>query len=57
VHLSSGSWTRTIEGAELDEKMGIGLVQPGKKRKFVLPVDLPAGVQSLQATIEYKPKR
>ena len=57
VRLTSGGWSRTFEGVELDEKLGIGLVQPGRKRKFVLPVELPPAVASVQATIDYKPKR
>jgi fimbrial chaperone protein len=57
IRLSSGNWTRTLESAELDEKIGIGLVQPGRKRRFILPVDLPLGAQSVQATIDYRPKR
>ncbi|NJO34089.1 MAG: fimbria/pilus periplasmic chaperone [Rhodospirillales bacterium] len=57
IYLSAGSWSRTVTEAELRDKIGIGLVQPGKRRKFILPVDLPANVSSLQASIEYKPKR
>ena len=41
----------------LREKVGIGLVQPGKKRKFILPVDLPANVSQVQASLDFKPKR
>jgi hypothetical protein len=32
-------------------------VQPGKRRKFTLPVDLPAGVTSVQASVDFRPKR
>jgi hypothetical protein len=35
--------------------MGVGLVQPGKTRKFMLPADLPDGVTQVTASIEYKP--
>lgn len=55
IQLSSGSWSRTLEHSDLGS--GIGLVQPGKKRRFVLPVDLPANVQSIQASIQYAPAR
>lgn len=57
LNLSSGSWSKRMTAAELSEKVGIGLVQPGKKRKFVLPVDLPADVSSVQASLDFKPKR
>jgi fimbrial chaperone protein len=29
-----------------------GLVQPGKQRRFILPVDLPANVSSVQASVD-----
>lgn len=57
IRLSSGNWSRNIERSELGNGIGIGLVQPGKRRRFVLPVDVPAGVQSIQASIEYSPAR
>lgn len=57
VRLSSGSWSATLPSGELAEKIGIGLVQPGKRRRFILPVDLPAGVTKVEATLDYRPKR
>jgi len=57
IELSGGGWSHTMSATELSEKVGIGLVQPGKKRRFVLPVDLPAGVSSVQASLDFKPKR
>ena len=50
--LSSGSWSQTLSSSLLSERIGTGLVQPGKRRTFVLPVDLPAGIGSLQARLE-----
>jgi hypothetical protein len=32
-------------------------VEPGKRRKFTLPVELPPGVTSVQASIDFRPKR
>ncbi len=57
INLKSGAWSRSMAASELSEKVGIGLVQPGAKRKFTLPVELPANVQNVQATIDFKPKR
>jgi P pilus assembly chaperone PapD len=57
IELSAGGWSHTMSATELSEKVGIGLVQPGKKRRFVLPVDLPAGISSVQASLDFKPKR
>lgn len=57
IELSGGGWSHTMSATELTEKVGIGLVQPGKKRRFVLPVDLPPGVSSVQASLDFKPNR
>ena len=57
IGVSGGGWSYTFAQTELREKVGIGLVQPGKKRKFILPVDLPANVSSVQASLDFKPKR
>jgi P pilus assembly chaperone PapD len=57
IALSGGSWSQTLSSALLSEKIGIGLVQPGAKRRFVLPVELPPDVKSVQANLDFKPKR
>jgi fimbrial chaperone protein len=57
IKLSSGSWSQTLSPGEIGQKVGAGLVQPGKRRKFTLPVDLPPGITSVQASIDFKPKR
>ena len=57
IKLSGGGWSYDFEPLELSEKVGIGLVQPGHKRRFILPVDLPANVKSVQASLDFKPKR
>ena len=57
INLNAGSWAATLSPKQLGEQMGIGLVQPGKRRRFVLPVDLPAGVTNVQASLEMSPTR
>ncbi len=57
VAVSGGGWSHSFSQTELREKVGIGLVQPGKRRKFILPVELPANVPSVQASLDFKPKR
>lgn len=57
VRVSGGGWSETLTPGLLSEKLGSGLVQPGKRRKFALPVDLPATVTNVQATIELNPRR
>jgi fimbrial chaperone protein len=57
VKHSSGGWSQTLSPGDIGQKVGAGLVQPGKRRKFILPVELPPGVTSVQASIDYRPKR
>jgi P pilus assembly chaperone PapD len=57
VHLASGGWSSTLPPGVLSERIGIGLVQPGRKRRFVLPVELPPEVNSVEASLEMGPRR
>jgi fimbrial chaperone protein len=57
VSLSSGAWSDTVSSGLLGEKIGIGLVQPGSRRRFILPVDLPPNVTSFRASIDFRPSR
>lgn len=57
VRLASQSWSQTLPSGLLSEHIGSGLVQPGKRRKFVLPVDLPREVSGVRASIEMQPQR
>jgi fimbrial chaperone protein len=55
IKLTSGSWSQTLTPDRMRQVLSIGLVQPGKTRRILLPVDLPPGVGSLSASIDYKP--
>ncbi|MDX2308137.1 MAG: fimbria/pilus periplasmic chaperone [Hyphomicrobium sp.] len=57
MHLNGDGWEHTLSPAMLGDRIGIGLVQPGRRRKFTLPVELPPGAQGFEAAIEMKPKR
>ncbi len=57
IKLSSGSWSKSLDHTFLGEKIGIGLVQPGKQRRFVLPFDRPPHVSQFQTSLEFKPRR
>jgi P pilus assembly chaperone PapD len=46
-------WTQTIEPEQLAQSVGVGLLQPGATRKFVLPLDLPEGGTKISATVRY----
>jgi fimbrial chaperone protein len=53
LRMSAGDWSKTYQPGEFAQIMGIGLVQPGKRRKFTLPDELPNGAETVQASIEY----
>jgi P pilus assembly chaperone PapD len=55
IHLSGGNWSADLAAGEIEQKMGLGIVQPGKERRFILPVEVPAAVSAIQATVKLKP--
>lgn len=57
ISLSSGNWSQRLPANSLSNGIGVGLVQPGRKRKFTLPVPLPAGVSSVKASVVLLQKR
>ncbi|MEQ1697539.1 MAG: fimbria/pilus periplasmic chaperone [Hyphomicrobiaceae bacterium] len=57
IKLSSGGWSQTVPAGLLSETIGSGLVQPGKQRRFILPVDLPANISSVQASVAMTPRK
>lgn len=57
LQLGGEDWSMTILPGELQQMIGIGLVQPGKRRKFVLPVPLPAHANQVRASLSFDPTR
>jgi fimbrial chaperone protein len=57
INLSADGWSTAIPAGRLQSKLGIGLVQPGHRRTFILPVDLPSRVENVVTDIDFKPKR
>ncbi len=53
VTLQKGSWSRTMPPDEIRQVIGVGLVQPRKQRRFLIPVDLPPGGGPVTARIEF----
>lgn len=53
VKLQSGTWSRTLRPDEIRQVVGIGLVQPRRQRRFLIPVDLPPGSGAVTAQIDY----
>ena len=56
VRVSSESWSDTISSGELARYIGIGLVQPGHRRRFVLPVTLPDNSTTARCSLKFRPK-
>jgi fimbrial chaperone protein len=55
--LEGNGWSTTLPRGSLQNVLGTGLVQPGRKRVFVLPVQLPANVNQITASVDYRPTR
>lgn len=53
IHLAANGWSKTLTPSQLEQLVGIGLVQPGKRRRFVLQVPLPGNVSKVEAKINY----
>jgi P pilus assembly chaperone PapD len=54
ITLRDGDWSKTLTPADLRQMVGIGVLQPGKRRKFLLPLELPPNVTKLNAEISYE---
>ena len=52
--LKSGSWSKTITPGELQLRLGAAVVQPGKRRRFVIPIELPAQASNVLAELAYQ---
>lgn len=57
IEVSGNGWSILLPAAEFRERLGMGLVQPGKIRSFVLPLTVPDSAENIAATLTYKPKR
>jgi P pilus assembly chaperone PapD len=57
VVLEGAGWRKAVSSSELKQIIGFGVVQPGKKRRFLVPVaDMPASVSQVTARLSYTPK-
>ena len=54
IHLSSDDWSEKLSAAYLRQHLGLGLVQAGKTRRFILKIDIPETLTDLKASIDYK---
>lgn len=56
VSLTGSGWSAQISPGEIAQKVGLGIVQPGKERRFLLPVEVPSAVSSIQASVKVVPE-
>ena len=54
---AEGGWSREIRASEFASAVGIGLVQPGKTRRFILPVEPPPGITAVSAEVTIDQER
>ncbi|QNT70041.1 fimbria/pilus periplasmic chaperone [Defluviicoccus vanus] len=57
LQAAGGGWRREIRASEFASAVGIGLVQPGKTRRFLLPVEPPAGLTAVNAEVSVDEER
>ena len=58
VTLTNGSWTKTYSGSELVGALGgMGLLQPGKERRFTMDTKIPVEVSRIDASVEVRAAR
>lgn len=51
IILSADGWSKKLTPDYLRPNLGVGLIQPGKSRRIVLPVELPQNIRNLKATV------
>lgn len=52
IRLSADGWSAELTPGQLAQTLGLGILQPGKERRFLLPVEVPASVSSIVASVE-----
>jgi P pilus assembly chaperone PapD len=56
VSLTGSGWSAQVSPGEIAQKVGLGIVQPGKERRFLLPVEVPSAVSTIQASVKIVPE-
>ncbi|WP_051328964.1 fimbrial biogenesis chaperone [Geminicoccus roseus] len=51
LSVSGNGWSTTIGPEELGQLIGMGLVQPGARRRFSIAAEIPTGVRSVTAEL------
>lgn len=57
ISLSGRGWSAKLTAYEVQQKIGLGIVQPGKERRFLLPIEVPGNVSDITASIDYQPEK
>ena len=53
--LGNSNWSANLSAVEVEKKIGLGIVQPGKERRFLIPVEMPQDISDITASIDYQP--
>jgi fimbrial chaperone protein len=56
IELSGAGWSAQMTPALFAQKVGFGIVQPGKERRFLLPIEVPGNVGAIKAKVKYQPE-
>jgi hypothetical protein len=57
ISLAGDRWSAKLTPSEVGQKVGVGIVQPGKERRFLIPVEVPPNVTDITASIDYQPEK
>lgn len=52
IRLSGDGWSAALTSGQIAQTLGLGIVQPGKERRFILPVEVPANISRIEAFVE-----
>jgi P pilus assembly chaperone PapD len=52
IRLSGGGWSAEMKPGHIAQTLGLGMVQPGKERRFILPIEVPEHVSLISASVE-----
>ncbi|WP_170936954.1 MULTISPECIES: fimbria/pilus periplasmic chaperone [Rhodomicrobium] len=56
LSLTGNGWSAQLSAGEIAQKIGLGIVQPGKERRFLLPIEVPGAVSAIQASVKLQPE-
>ncbi|MCK5872396.1 MAG: molecular chaperone [Methylococcales bacterium] len=55
LYFSAGDWNKKLSSTDIHQKIGVGLIQANRTRRFMVNMDIPQTLTSMKTSIEYKP--